>query len=455
MASSVESSERFWRHSVARLSRRIHLGWWLDAFLSLLIPLAMVATVLVLFARWRWALEWPGLLMGVGIAVVLAALAALLGMRRHREPHAATRVRLEDALGLKSGLSAAEAGVAPWPRPPSEWRLPIAWRAGRPAGMAGIFLALMAAAFLIPISRPTPEAPRVIEPPSALREVQDWVDSVKKKDAVSDESVRQVEEKMAELLQRPAQNWYEHSSLEAAEHLRDVTAQDLRQLAQNLGDAERAASALASSAAGAGLPQAAKDALSDLLQNASNNLQSAGMQPSSDLVEALKSLDPGQLGELSSEQLKDLANQLSQNQKALEEALKNAPQIDLSGLPTGVCQNCGKGPGECQCEGEGQGDRPGRGGVQRGPGTAPLTLDAQDTQLGTDRIETLPSQIDRQRLAAGDALSVTNGAAKVDPKAYQGPQQGGQSATPGDGGNAVWQNSLVPAERETLKRFFK
>ncbi len=456
MSTSVEANERYWRQSVARLSRRIHLGWWLDAFLSLLIPLSLAAAVAVLFARWRWAFELRQLGMVVAAAVLLAGGVALLLMRRRWETRAATQVRLEDALGLKTRLTAAEAGIGPWPRPPAELRLPVSWRAGRPAGMAAVCAALLAAAFFVPVSRHLAETPRMIEPPSALREVQDWIDSVKEKDAVNEDSVREVEEKIAELLQRPAQNWYEHSSLEAAEHLRDVTAQDLRQLAQNLADAERAASALASSAAGAGLPQAAKEALSNLLDNASNAMQGGGMQPSADLLDALKNLDPGQLSNLSSEQLKDLANQLAQNQQALQEALKNAPKLDLSGLPTGACKNCGKGPGQCQCgPHDGEGEGPGRGGITRGPGTAPLTLDPQDTQLGTDKVEALASRLDAQRLATGDALSVTDGAAKVDPNAYQGTQQSGAAASPGDGGNAVWQNTLLPAERETLKRFFK
>ena len=71
------------------------------------------------------------------------------------------------------------------------------------------------------------------------------------------------------------------------------------------------------------------------------------------------------------------------------------------------------------------------------------------------KIETLKNPLNLSRLATGDALSVTNGAAKIDPKAYQGPQQGGATSAPGDGGAAVWQKSLIPAERETLKRFFK
>jgi hypothetical protein len=316
--------------------------------------------------------------------------------------------------------------------------------------MVAIGAALLTAALVIPISKYQPEAPRIIEPPSALKEVQDWIDNVKKNDAVNEESIEQVEEKMAELLQRPAQNWYEHASLEAADHLRDVTAQDLQQLAQNMADAERAAIALAATAAGAGLPQAAKDSLEQQLQNAAQSMQAGGMQPSSDLMDALKSMDPSQLSSMSSEQMKDLAKQLAQNQQALQEALKNTPSLDFSNLPEGR-------PGEGEGEGEGKGDKegPGKGGIQRGPGTAPVTLASEDTQLGTDKIETLKNPLDLTRLATGDALSITNGAAKVDPKNYQGPQQGGATASPGDGGAAVWQNTLIPTERETLKRFFK
>ncbi len=451
MPASPASDERFWRQNVRRLSRRIHLGWWLDAFLAILIPLALLGAVAVLVMRWRWSLVEQHALIAISAGVLAAALAALMLMRRRRESRAATQVRLEDALGLKTRLTAAAAGIGPWPKPLPGLRLPVAWRAGRPAVMAAVCAALLAAALYVPITRRGADTPRVIEPPSALREVQDWIDNVKKKDAVSEDSIREVEEKVAELLQRPAQNWYEHASLEAAEHLRDLTAQDLQQLAQNLTDAERAASALAASAAGVGLPQAAKDSLSGLLQNASQSMQTAGMKPSADLMDALKNLDPSLLSGMSPEQLKDLANQLAQNYQALQEALKNTPTLDLAHIPTGQCQNCGQGPGECDCEHP----HPGRGGIDRGPGTAPLTLDAQDTQLGTDKVDTLASNLDLQRLATGDALSVTDGAAKVDPSAYQGPQQGGATASPGDGGAAVWQNTLLPAERETLKRFFK
>ena len=446
MSAAPGSDEKFWHAAARGLSRRIHFGWWLDHWLTLLIPLSFLGAITIVALRFWQDLPAQPALFGIASALLLTALVALLWMRRHREPLSTTRIRLEDALGLKTRLSAAAAGIGPWPPARPTLTLPVTYCPGRPLVMVASGAALLSAALFIPISRSQSEKPRVIEPPSALQEVQNWLDNVKKNDAANPESIDQVEEKMAELLQRPAQNWYEHASLEAAVHLRDVTAADLQQLAQNLADAERAANALAASAAGSGLPQAAKDSLEQALQNASQSMQAAGMQPSGDLMDALKNIDPSQLSNMSADQLKDLANQLAQNQQSLQQALKNSPSLDLSNLPEG---RPGKG------EGEGEKEGPDKGAPKRGPGTAPVTLASEDTQLDTNKIETLKNPLDLSRLATGDALSVTNGAAKIDPKAYQGPQQGGATSAPGDGGAAVWQNSLIPAERETLKRFFK
>lgn len=447
MTSHTQSDERFWQQAVSRFSRRIHFGWWVDAFFALLIPFALVAAVGALALRWWLDLAARPILIGTGMGIGLASGIAFLLMRRRQEPIAVTRVRLEDALHLRTRLTAAAAGVGAWPPQRNDLALPVEFRLGRPALMTLFCAGLWVAALWIPISKNLPAAPRLIEPPSALQEVQSWLDKLKKEDAASEDSIKEVEEKMAELLQRPAQNWYEHASLEAADHLRDLTAQDLQQFAQNLADAERAANALAAASAGMGLPQAAKDALSEQIQKAAQAMQAGGMAPNSDLAEALKNLDPEQLASMSSDQLKDLAKQLSQNAQALQEALKNSPTLDFSHLPEG---RKGKGPGE----GEGE-DGPGSGDITRGPGTAPVTLDSEDTQLGTDGVESLKPPLDLQRLATGDAISVTDGAAKIDPNAYQGTQQGGAVSNPGDGGSAVWQNTLLPTERETLKRFFK
>jgi hypothetical protein len=58
-------------------------------------------------------------------------------------------------------------------------------------------------------------------------------------------------------------------------------------------------------------------------------------------------------------------------------------------------------------------------------------------------------------MAPGDVLGVSDGKHDVDKNAYTGPKNGGAIQDTGDGGAAVWQNSLLPSERETLKRYFK
>jgi hypothetical protein len=155
------------------------------------------------------------------------------------------------------------------------------------------------------------------------------------------------------------------------------------------------------------------------------------------------------LGNMSKEQMEKLAKQLQKNAQALQDALKNSPELKLT-----ECQGCNGGRGKKPGDGDGK-DGPGRGGIDRGPGTAPLTLNSEETNLNTTKTEALNSQIDVNRVAPGDLLTVSDGKHEVDKNVYQGPKAGGAISNTGDGGAAVWQNSLLPSEREALKRYFK
>jgi hypothetical protein len=77
-----------------------------------------------------------------------------------------------------------------------------------------------------------------------------------------------------------------------------------------------------------------------------------------------------------------------------------------------------------------------------------------ETNLESKKTEALTTEIDIKRLAPGDVLGVTDGKHEVDKNATLA-KQGGDIQNTGDGGAAVWQNSLLPAEREALKRYFK
>lgn len=440
---SSEKPARFWQSATRSLARRVNLGWWLERWMGWVLGAALTGAVAVLFVRWMPLVELRWVWAALGGLVVFGAIIAWLTVRRRFESTEAARVRLEDALNLKTRLSAAEAGVGDWPQPVERIAWPVRWQWRRPLGVLGISAFMLTLAAWVPVSQKALAKQRVIEKPSAVKEVEKWMENLKQEQAAEEKSLDEVEKKIADMLKRPAENWYEHGSLEAADNLKDQTAEQLRQLAENLGDAERAASAL--KAAGDAMPQEAKDAVGRELASAAQGLRTGGIKPNEQLLKQLQQMAAAQgMGELTKEQLEALAKQLQANAKALAEALKNSPELKL-----GECL------GNCLKPGEGEGDKPGQGGINRGPGTAPLTFAKDETNLDTKKTEALQSKLDVARLAPGDVLGVSDGKHEVDKNAPAAPQQGGTIQNTGDGGAAVWQNSLLPSEREALKRYFK
>jgi hypothetical protein len=124
-----------------------------------------------------------------------------------------------------------------------------------------------------------------------------------------------------------------------------------------------------------------------------------------------------------------------------------------------------QGIGTCSggnCKGEGAGSalialilsQPGKVGVSRGPGTAPLTLSDQESNLGTTKTEAVQND-DLSRAALGDLTGLGAGKHKVDKNADAGGQSGGAMSAAGTGSEAVWQQAATPAEQGALRKFFQ
>jgi hypothetical protein len=92
--------------------------------------------------------------------------------------------------------------------------------------------------------------------------------------------------------------------------------------------------------------------------------------------------------------------------------------------------------------------------VDRGPGTLPVTLDAEATELGTTRVEKLGNE-DMSHAALGDRLGTTRGTHDVDRSAFTGPRAAGAIGSTGAGGEAVWRSQLTPEEQRVVERYFK
>jgi hypothetical protein len=436
--------QRAWDLAIRRLTRRINLAWWLSTWLPMLLVLSLTGAVVVLLLRTFALVELPVLAWASGGAVMLLAALAAWRARGRYESTEQTRVRLEDALRLHAGLSAAAVGRAEWPALPEVLPLPVRWQWRRMTAQLLMAVAVFSAAFLVPVSQGSVRKSQQIEKPGSVAQVEEWVDKLKQDDAVDEKSLAAVEAKIEELLQRPQDQWYQHASLEAADHLRDEMGKSLQELGSQL---EQSRSNLASLAeAGQNADAEMQKALAKQAAEGMNGLRSGAMKAGGDLAEQLKNLDPHALKNMSPEQMKQLAERLKQNAEALREALANAPKFDFKETTQCLCNKPG--------EGEGEGEGPGKGGPGRGKGDAELTVKADETQLGTKKTEDLGLMLDPERLAPGDMVGLSDGQHEVDKNGFKGPGAGG-AATLGEGGSAVWQNQLIPAERETLKRYFK
>ena len=90
--------------------------------------------------------------------------------------------------------------------------------------------------------------------------------------------------------------------------------------------------------------------------------------------------------------------------------------------------------------------------MTRGPGTSPLGGGPESAALGEGALENLPGQETRVPLP-GDVIRTEDAKHELD-RTPVGPQAGG-AAGRGEGGAALWQEALLPAEKAVLQRYFK
>jgi hypothetical protein len=422
-----EASAPFWTRRVRWTQVRINAAWWLQSLLPALFVATLALVILVLAGR---RAGWPGRVLESGAlaAIGIALAASYFLARRHFVSLAEARAHVESVLALRSRLSAAAAGICTWP-PRGEWRAGVVrWNWPRLVGPPALCAGLLGAAFWIPISRPEPVAPLPIAMPPALATATEWLDALEKSEAIDPASLEQPREQAEQLGDQDPAEWYSHASLEAADHLRAKLQAGMRALDQNAAAIDSALSAASASA----LSDAQAAALADQIGGALDAM--TGNIPGLDraLAEKLREIDPAKLRQISPEQLRSMRDRL---QKA-----------------RGECREC-LGEGKPR-EGEGEEGRTGNGGVQRGPGTAPITLSREPTDLKTDRTDTLESE-DFSRAAMGDRAGVSAGAHEVDRAAGHRAASGGAAAQ-GAGANAVWlQQNVSPEERRRLREFFK
>jgi len=341
-------------------------------------------------------------------------------------------VRLEYALKLNNRLTAAAAGVGTWPGEALENPTVLRWR-WQPVltmGLASVFL-LLAGAF-VPITPPQKQtAFQGVKPPD-LEQLESWVEALEETKLVEEKALEELQKEVEQLTDRPPDEWYSQPSLEASAHLKDQMQNQMKSLQKDLQTAENSLEKMGQRAES--LTESQMDQLSGKLADALKSAQMGQLSLSAHLFENMPEIDPAKLKSISPEQAKKMM-----------ERLKNA-RAELASV-----QGDGD-PVEALLMGEGEGEIPAGGGVSRGPGTVPLTLNPHPSEVGSTKIEGMSNE-NLERASLGETVGVSNGA--HDELTPSGGRVAGGSAAQGTGGEAAWVNRLTPAEQAQVKAFFK
>ena len=450
MTSSEGNSNRnHWQAQARQVARRVNLGWWLDALSAPLLIVALLTASGFLLLRRELPDTQPWKMMAIaGAAVAISALACLAWASRKFEKPEQSLVRIEAVMRMRNSLTAASAGVTPWPPPVKSVDAGLAWQWHKlllsPLGA----LALLAGGLLIPISASDKITPPAHEEPQAWKQLSSELDKLTKEEVVDEKYLEDSRKRLNELKAQEEEQWFSHSSLEATDSLKKSHRAETDRVERELGRAEKALSNIEKNAGAAS--QAEKTRMMEEFDQALQGLQSGAMKPNSKLLEQMKGLDLKDMAKLDPEQMEKLRENLKKNQSAMKNGKGEGGAEDWSDeLLAGDGENSGNANGGNPGDGNGSGN----GGVNRGPGHVPGVLGTEKDALETGQLTGLQAK-DLSHATPGDLLELQDGEHEVN-HSPSGISTGGGTDATGKGGERVWRDSLDPAEQRTLKRFFK
>lgn len=462
MQTPSENTGPTWSRHAERIARKVNLGWWLQALSTPLVVTGLAGACALLLVR-RSAQSPAGWILGAstaGAVLLVAGICWLVARRRFEKPEQSL-VRIEAAMKLRNGLSAAKAGVAPWPQVPEKIDAGLNWSWQRVVVPPVAAIAFLTAGIFIPVSS-NAGTKHLPDEPQAWQKIEADLQRLDEdKDVIDEAYIEEVKKQLNELKAEDPENWFSHSSLEATDSLKQSHASEVEKLDRELGRAEKAISALQKDA---GMTPGEKQALTNQLDQALQNLQSGALKPNSKLMEQLKGLDPKSLGQMDPSQMEQLKDAMKKAAAAAKDCKDGgggpgdgsgdgySDELNDGG-GNGNGQGQGDGEGEGEGDGDGEGEGNGKGGVGRGPGHSPGMLGKEHDKTQTGDLTGVQSK-DLSRALPGDLLELQDGEHDVD-KSARGPQAGGVAGSTGTGGDRVWKESLDPSEQKALKKFFE
>jgi hypothetical protein len=457
--SSEGTNRKYWRDQSTALSRRINFGWFLQTLSAPLLVVSALGAVATLILRREFSgipLWMIGISLGAAL-LITAVVALVLAARRFEKPEQ-TLVRIEADAGLHSALSAASAGVSPWPEPPQNLPESLKWHLPKTLAPPLAAVALLAVGLLVPISAKQAAPPAPSSQPQAWSQIDSQLEQLAEDAMVDEEYIEEMEKRLDQLRAQEEEEWFSHASLEATDSLEESHNSNIEKLDRELSEAGNALEALAENADKLNAQQ--KQKLTEQFEQALEGLQNGAMKPNPELLDQLSKLDPNDLGKLTPEQMQQLKEGMEKLKESMEKCKdcqggQGQGEGDWEDQLLGDGEGEGEGNGQGQGEGEGEGEdgeSPGSGGVNRGPGHDPNVLRSGKDPLDIGEVTGLNAE-DLSRAIPGDLLQLQDGKHTVDESASKA--SAGGSAAEGKGGDRIWRDSLAPDEQRALKKYFE
>ena len=314
---SAGDPRAFWWKRAIAVRLRVNLAWWLEALSAPLVVFSVIGAAVLLVVRREIPSADHGMLIAAiagGLAVL--ALVCLARAARKFEQTEQSLVRIEAAMHLRNALSAANAGVTPWPAPVTKVDAGLGWQWPRLLVPLLGSLALLAAGLWIPLTPRQPVAAAPPEEPQAWKQLAAELDHLTKEQVVDEPYLEETRKRLEELKAQEEEQWFSHSSLEATDSLKKGHRAETERVERELGRADRALGALEKNAGAGG--QAEKNRLMEEFDQALQGLQNGAMKPNPQLLEQLRNLDLKNLADLPPEQLQQLRENLKKHAKGIQ-----------------------------------------------------------------------------------------------------------------------------------------
>jgi hypothetical protein len=429
----MDANRTFWLRRAGREALRFNFGWWLQFFLPWLFGLGILGSVGVLGLR-----SANHGLFALFIVVLLMALAGVIVSFFFARPKflsiSEALARLDVDLSLHARLSSANEGIGEWPAPRAGARLALGWNWTsllKPPLVAG---ALLAASVMVPLPKGQSKPTGAAANPPSWDAIQNRLDALENSEIVQADALERLQASLDSLRNQTADQWFGHGSLEASDQLHEQVEQSAGMLGEQLevalGVLEAARSIEPHQS------QTFAESLDNALDQTIQAMELGALPLNEQTLSLLRELDSSKVRQLSSEEWKSLSDKL---------------KAGMTASPTGY-PGAGKGREAVLASVLGQGS--GSGDVGRGPGTAPLMLKADKTQLETTETEAVGND-DLSRAALGDLAGLSTGEPQVDTTIWRSGESGGANSSAGTGSETVWDQVATPTEQEALRRFFK